>query len=216
MGTARYWVGVLLVVSMPPAILWWFVVHPFIGFWRRMGTRMAFGVVGALMLGLGAGLIPLRNALLGRDLGTHVPLVVLASLLAAAGSAMALWRRRHLTHRMLTGLNELERDTTSLLTRGPYAVLRHPRYVEVVLFTFAYAAFANHVGAWVVAVLSIPFLHAVVIMEERELADRFGAAWAEYRDRVPRYLPRLRRSPDQRAATNSSPLTPARPPARRP
>lgn len=37
MGTARYWIGVLLVVSMPPAILWWFVVHPFIGFWRRVG-----------------------------------------------------------------------------------------------------------------------------------------------------------------------------------
>jgi len=29
METVRYWVGVLLVVSLPPAILWWFVVHPF-------------------------------------------------------------------------------------------------------------------------------------------------------------------------------------------
>jgi len=195
MGTARYWIGVLLVVSMPPAILWWFVVHPFIGFWRRLGARRAVWVVGALMLGIVAFLIPLRNTLLGRDLGSHPWLVALACLLTAAGAAMALWRRPHLTQRMLTGLSELQGDATPLLTKGPYALVRHPRYVEVVLFTFAYAAFANYAGSWVMAVLSLPFLHAVVVMEERELAQRFGAAWVEYRTRVPRYLPRLREAP---------------------
>jgi protein-S-isoprenylcysteine O-methyltransferase Ste14 len=201
MGIARYWIGVLLVVSMPAAILWWFVVHPLIRFWRRMGARRALWAVGTPMLGITVGLIPLRDALLGRDLGTHRSLVALATLLAAAGTAMGLWRRRHLTQRMLSGLNELEGDTTCLLTHGPYAALRHPRYVEVVLFTFAYAAFANHVGAWVVAVVSIPMLHAVVVMEERELAERFGAAWTEYSSQVPRYLPRIRRAPP---AVNSS------------
>lgn len=31
MDTARHWIRVLLFVSMPPAILWWFVAHPLIG-----------------------------------------------------------------------------------------------------------------------------------------------------------------------------------------
>jgi len=192
MGTVRYWVGVLLVVSMPPAILWWFVVHPFIGFWRRLDARAAMWTVGLLMGGLILALVPLRRVLLGRDLGTSLPLVALAALLMTAGIGLSLWRRRHLTQRMLLGTNELTGDTSTLLTQGPYALIRHPRYVEVAVFTFAYASFANYVGAWLVAALAIPFLHAVVVMEERELATRCGAAWEEYRARVPPYLPRHR------------------------
>ncbi|GMV07975.1 MAG: hypothetical protein AMXMBFR53_42500 [Gemmatimonadota bacterium] len=56
-----------------------------------------------------------------------------------------------------------------------------------------FAAFANHTGAWVTAVLTLPALHAVVLLEERELAQRFGAAWDAYRTRVPRWIPRSAR-----------------------
>lgn len=73
--------------------------------------------------------------------------------------------------------------------------MRHPRYVEVTLISLAYASFANHVGAWVMAILAVPFLHVVVLMEESEPAKRFGPAWEEYRSRVPRSLPRLRSTP---------------------
>ena len=81
------------------------------------------------------------------------------------------------------------RAESTLLTQGPYAVIRHPRYVEVLLATFAYAFFANYVGVYAVALATIPALHLVVILEERELADRFGSEWVEYAQRVPRYVP---------------------------
>jgi protein-S-isoprenylcysteine O-methyltransferase Ste14 len=194
MGSVRYWVGVLLVVSLPPGIIWWFVVHPFIGFWRRLGARAAAWAVGVLMVGLVVALVPLRRVLVGSDLGTSWPLVALAALLMAAGAGLSLWRRRYLTQRMLSGANELEGDASTLLTQGPYAVIRHPRYVEVLVFSFAYASFANYVGAWAVAALAIPLLHLVVILEERELSQRFGTAWEEYRARVPRYFPRVARN----------------------
>jgi protein-S-isoprenylcysteine O-methyltransferase Ste14 len=61
--------------------------------------------------------------------------------------------------------------------------------VEVVLGVFGYAFIANHVGAWVIALATLPVLHGVVWLEERELSDRFGEAYEEYRRRVPRYLP---------------------------
>lgn len=192
MSLARYILGVLLVVSLPPGIVWWIVVHPFVGFWRRLGAKRALRVVAVLMIALALALVPLRDALLGRDLGTSWPLVGVAAVLMAASVAMTLRRRRYLTYRVLSGVPELEGDSGNLLTEGPYARIRHPRYVEVLVGAAAYAFFANYVGAYVAVALSIPALHVVVLLEERELARRFGAAWEAYRARVPRYFPRKR------------------------
>jgi len=194
MNTARHVVGVLLVVSMPPALVWWFVLHPFVGFWRSLGARLAMTVIAGSMTLAAVGLFFLRDPILGRDLGTSWPLVGLAAALMACAVVLALRRKRHLTPRILAGMPELEGDAGTLLTGGPYAVIRNPRYVEVILAVLGYAAFANHTGAWVVAVLTFPALHAIVLLEERELAQRFGAAWEDYRDRVPRWVPRRARA----------------------
>jgi len=176
MSLARYIVGVFLVVWLPPAVVWWIIVHPFVAFWRRLGAKLALSVVAVMMVALALALVPLRDALLGRDLGTSWPLVGLAAALLAVAGVMAIKRRRYLTYRILHGVPELEGDARTLLTEGPYAVVRHPRYVEVALGTIAYACFANHVGAYVMAVLVLPVLHVVVLLEERE----------------PRYVPRMR------------------------
>lgn len=192
MASIRYFVGVLLVVSMPPALLHWLLVHPFVKQWRRLGARTTMGTIVGLIGTLVVALVFVRDALLGPDLGTSWPLVGLAAALAAAGGAIAIRRRRLLTTRILMGMPELEGDAGNLLTEGPYAVIRHPRYVEVVLFSFAYACFSNYVGAYVIAALAVPILHAVVMLEERELAGRFGPAYEAYRSRVPRYVPRWR------------------------
>lgn len=192
MSLARYVVGVVLVVWMPPAIVWWIIVHPFVALWRRLGAKRSLRVVALLMIALGLALLPLRDALLGRNLGTSWPLVCLAAVLMTVAVLMTFRRRRYLTYRILSGVPELEGDSGNLLTEGPYARIRHPRYVEVLIGAAAYACFANYVGAYVVLALSLPVLHVVVLMEERELAQRFGAAYEEYRARVPRYFPRMR------------------------
>jgi protein-S-isoprenylcysteine O-methyltransferase Ste14 len=76
-----------------------------------------------------------------------------------------------------------------LLTEGPYAVIRNPRYVEIVLGTMAYVTFANWTGPYLVAIGTILAIHAVVLLEERELVQRFGEEFEAYRSRVPRYIP---------------------------
>ena len=64
-----------------------------------------------------------------------------------------------------------------------------PRYVEMILGAFAFAAFANYVGGYIVAVLFVAGIHAVVLIEEKELAKRFGEEYKAYKASVPRYLP---------------------------
>lgn len=192
MNTARYVFGVLIVTMMPPALVWWVVVHPFVGFWRRLGPRLALALLGVLGVASAGGLFLVRDRLLLSDLGMRWPLVPLAVALLAAAIAIARARGKHLTRRILSGVPELEEGGRGgvLLTEGIYGVIRNPRYVEVALGTFAYAVFANYVGAYLVALVTIPALHFIVLLEEKELADRFGAEYEAYRRRVPRYWPR--------------------------
>jgi protein-S-isoprenylcysteine O-methyltransferase Ste14 len=192
MDTARYVVGVLVVTWLPPGLAWWFLIHPFLPFWRRMGARTTLWAMGAIFVGGVAVLLPLRDSLLARDLGTHPGLVALSAVLVAASFWIAVHRRRRLTTRILVGLPELEDEggARSLLTDGIYARIRHPRYVEIALGTAGYALFSNWLGALVVGVATLPLLHLIVILEERELSQRFGDAWTRYASRVPRYVPR--------------------------
>lgn len=196
MNTVRYVIGVLLVVGLPPALVWWFFVHPFVGFWRRVGVKATLAVMTVMSLAGVWGLFLVRGPLLGPDLGTHWLLVAVGAVLLAAAAVVGYQRRRHLTFAILAGVPELERGPGrrgSLLTQGPYARVRHPRYVEVVLGVFGYAFISNHVGTYLMALATLPVLHAIVLLEERELLDRFGSQYEEYRRKVPRYLPRWER-----------------------
>jgi len=196
MDKTRYIVGVLVVTCLPPGLLWWFLVHPFVDFWRQRGPPVTLAVMGIVGVGGVAALAVIRDTLLIRDLGMSYPLTFLALCLLAASVVIAMRRSRHLTVRILVGFPELEPKGTpgQLLTDGIYVRIRHPRYVEIALGTMAYALFSNWLGALIVAGLSLPVIHLIVLLEERELMERFGEAYEEYRARVPRYVPRYSNS----------------------
>jgi len=192
MTTARYIIAVLLVISLPPAMAWWFVIHPFVGFWRRVGKTISYTVMTVLFLGSVAGLFAIRDALVLADLGTNWIMVGVAAVLIIPAIWLAIARTKYLSFAILVGVPELDVDGSGgkLLNEGIYAVIRHPRYIEIVLGTLAYAAFANYLGGYVIALLTIPAIHAIVVIEEKELAVRFGEQYDAYRSRVPRYIPR--------------------------
>jgi len=132
-----------------------------------------------------------RATLIGPDLGFRPWLMLPAVPAAAMGIRIARARRRFLTQRILVGVPEISSsDTGRLITEGIYGRVRNPRYLEFVLLSFVYAAFANYGGVWLWYALTFPAIHLVVLLEERELRERFGAAYEDYRRRVPRYLPR--------------------------
>lgn len=192
LDTARYVLAVLLVVSLPPAVIWWYIVHPFVGFWRKLGPSISLAILMVLLFGSMAGLYLIRDLLVGRDLGGRLWLVAPAVACMIPTIWIAVARRKHLTMRILSGVPELQKDGKGgeVLKTGIYARVRHPRYIEVVLGTFAYAFLANYLGAYIVSLLAIPGLHLIVMFEERELLERFGDEYREYAARVPRYWPK--------------------------
>ncbi len=194
MDTLRYVLALLVVVATPPAILLWYAIHPFARFWRRFGAAGTYAILGLPMLVLLGALFRSRDRLLIVDYGTRWPFVGLAVACLAAAVTIALNRRRLLTFGVLAGLPELSPDKNpqKLLQEGIYARIRHPRYVELMLWLAGYSLIANYLAAYVVTLLSIPGIWLVVVLEERELRERFGEAWVEYSRRVPRFVPHRR------------------------
>ncbi len=194
METARYTVAVLLVITLPPALGWWFVVHPFVDFWRKIGMSITYVMMTVLYVAVVVALLQSRDALVLTDLGTNWITVGVGGTFVLPAIWIAVRRAKQLTFAILVGVPELEADGKGgkLLNEGIYSVIRNPRYVEIVIGVWAYALFANYVGGYVIALLTVPGVHAIVWFEERELSGRFGAEYEAYCASVPRYLPMRR------------------------
>ena len=45
MDTVRYVIALLIVITLPFSFLFWLLIHPFAGFWRRLGPAITYTVV---------------------------------------------------------------------------------------------------------------------------------------------------------------------------
>jgi protein-S-isoprenylcysteine O-methyltransferase Ste14 len=85
------------------------------------------------------------------------------------------------------------REQSELVQRGIYAYVRHPLYTSVMLVSMGCAMIWQSGPAVVAALALIPFLNAKARHEERRLRQKYPG-YADYQMRVPRFLPRLRRT----------------------
>jgi protein-S-isoprenylcysteine O-methyltransferase Ste14 len=192
MNAVRYWLALLVLMFMPGAVLFWFVVHPFVRFWRRLGLRRFLAIQYTLLAAYAAGVVLLRKTLLAVDFGTNPVLIAVAVPILAASIVLRRKISRHLQFKTMGGLPELapESHPQPLLTEGIYSRIRHPRYLEVLLVMASLALIANNLAAYVNWIIGIPSVLVIARLEERELRDRFGAEYEAYCARVPRFVPR--------------------------
>ena len=81
---------------------------------------------------------------------------------------------------------------TALIQDGIYAYIRHPLYTSLILLGLAWALFWHSGAALVASIIMALQLHFKAAFEERQL-DRLFSDYPDYRKRVPRFFPRLRR-----------------------
>ena len=182
----------MVVMSYPVGLLLWVVIHPFAAFWRRLGATWTYCILSIPSLVYMVVVFLMREKMLARDFGTRYLLVGLAIICMIIGIVMSLKRRRHLTFSRLSGIPELSKKQYpgKLLTDGPYARIRNPRYIEAAFFTLGYVLFSNYLVPYIMFILSLPALFLVVILEEKEMIQRFGKEYEEYCRRVPRFIPK--------------------------
>jgi len=115
----------------------------------------------------------------------------LALVFCVAGCTLAWTAVKHLGKqlRLTAGLYE----DHELVHTGPYAIVRHPIYAALLCMLLAtIAVLTRWEWAIVALVLFIAGTEIRVRTEDRLLASRFPEAFAEYRRKVPAYLPFVR------------------------
>ena len=105
-----------------------------------------------------------------------------AWLVVLAGASLLLWCVREF---YVAGRGTLApwAPPRSLVASGPYRLSRNPMYIGVIDVLLGYAL-----------AVAIAFHLRVLVSEEPWARRTFGADWEDYRARVPRWLPRLRKS----------------------
>lgn len=122
----------------------------------------------------------------------HPARAAAGALVAAAGLAMLVWTVT-LFIRVGRGTLAPWDPTRRLVVRGPYAHVRNPMITGVltILIGQAIAFGAWPLWEWAAAFLVINHVYFVA-SEEPGLRRRFGAEYDEYKQNVPRWMPRVR------------------------
>lgn len=113
--------------------------------------------------------------------------VLVGALLALTGALLAAWAKARLGRLFSTQLGVQQGHT--LITEGPYGVVRHPIYLGIIDFIIGSALFFNDLGLLVVGALFVLYFAAQIRVEERQFAHYFGEQWQAYTERTPALLP---------------------------
>jgi protein-S-isoprenylcysteine O-methyltransferase Ste14 len=77
-------------------------------------------------------------------------------------------------------------QTTKLVDSGVYAIVRHPQYLAGALLSVALAMITPHWSVIALGVVAIPIYYFTTSDEESQNIKKFGDAYLDYMQRVPR------------------------------
>lgn len=113
----------------------------------------------------------------------------LAILFGFVGAALRVWGTAYLSAGVVHA-SAMQGD--AMMAAGPYRHVRNPLYLGSYCMALSIAILMPPWGALVFLVLVGVFYFRLILGEEAFLAGQIGAAYLEYRNRVPRLVPSLR------------------------
>lgn len=124
----------------------------------------------------------------------QIGMLIFGSILYFPGLSLLLWGRLALGkyYFVSTGMGAQLFQNHQLVTTGPYAFLRHPMYLGLIMAAFG-SLLLYH--TWTTLFFSVfaPFILLRARREEIALSAEFGEQWQQYTHQVPAFVPRLRR-----------------------
>ena len=82
--------------------------------------------------------------------------------------------------------------TKELIVTGLYRFVRNPLYIAGVFVLTGEALLFQSIGIFFYCLVMFGGFNLHVLMEETQLADKFGTSYKQYRNSVPRWIPRFK------------------------
>jgi protein-S-isoprenylcysteine O-methyltransferase Ste14 len=182
------WLACIICSTVPS---FWLLIHPRVEYWRsraRSPYRILLPVWIAMWLLLAAATAHWRGLTLYHRAWCWIP----AAALLCAGLVLYKLSGSGFSPAQLGGLPEIlpDRQQQRLVTTGIRARVRHPVYLAHLCEMLAWSIGTGLAICWVLTAFAIVTGTAMIKMEEKELENRFGEDYRQYRLRVPALLPR--------------------------
>jgi protein-S-isoprenylcysteine O-methyltransferase Ste14 len=160
--------------------------------WRHLVSILVFPVTVTLVVPLL--IVTPANARPNLGSPLNIGLVIVGGLLIAGGLSLWIWTV-FLFDRVgkgTLGLGELMGEPVNLVVRGPYRHVRNPMISGVLAILLGEAAVAasGSLLVWFAIFLTLQEI-AIRFWEEPHLAQRYGSEYLDYRQNVPRWIPRI-------------------------
>ena len=189
LANIRYGMVIFMIIVLPVVASFWFVIHGAISIWKKRPAWQAYTVALLVILATLAVIIPNLGTIAGSDLGNNYALMIVGAVIYLSSFRLSSVVRGHLNFRTFAGIPEIGNEDSALIETGPFKIIRHPRYLMVVISTIGWTVVTNYSGAYITAAVFFVCLFVIIKLEERELISRFGDAYRAYQKRVPMLIP---------------------------
>lgn len=125
------------------------------------------------------------------DLQTPLLFRIFTVVIIISGAILFMWTLRSL---FLAGhhVPSSQNPAPKLVTSGPFHYVRNPHALAVGIWLFGFSLFFNSAGFLIITfVLFAIVLYVMKFGEEKELEERFGKEYAEYKKQTPFIIPRV-------------------------
>lgn len=183
------WLACVIYATIPS---FWLVIHPRAEYWRsrrRSPYRLLVPLWTGMWAALGVITAPWRNVVLYRTAWSWVPSAVLFS----AGFWIYKRSGAGFSPAQLGGLPEVipGHREQRLVTSGIRARVRHPVYLGHLCEMLAWSVGTGLAVCYGLTVFAVVTGGIMIRSEDRELEQRFGEEYRQYKRKAPSILPRL-------------------------
>jgi protein-S-isoprenylcysteine O-methyltransferase Ste14 len=183
------WLACIVYSSIPA---FWLLIHPRVDFWRSR-RRSPYRILLPLWIGmwilLAAFTAPWHSVLFYASGYTWIPAVGLF----CAGLLLYKFAHADFSLTQLGGLPEVlpGHSQQRLITTGVRARVRHPVYLGHLCEMLAWSLATGLAVCWALTAFAIATGAVMITLEDKELENRFGEEYRQYRSRVPAVVPMI-------------------------
>ncbi len=182
--------ALITLMAWPVIPLFWIPVHLFVHFFRKI-KLLTYLMPLIIWLPVASIVYQHRDLLL--YFKTDFPVIIRGAgvILLIAGTWIHIWTGKLLRLWGLIGLPEVyEKMHGRFITTGAFSIVRHPTYLaHTMMFAGVFLA-TGVISVGIITAVDFSVVNLIIIpLEERELLNRFGDEYRDYRSKVPKFFP---------------------------